>query len=219
MLPFTQEQFLDVFARYHAGTWPAVWLLYLAAIAAVAWIGSGGRSTRGARAIFWFLAVCWMWMGAVYHFGYFAQINPAARLFALLFIIEAILLGYAAGRARITLVSAPKATRTVALILFVYALAIYPLLGAALGHAYPRGPIFGLPCPTTIFTLGVLLLAKDRRGRVPLYLFMVPLVWSAIGASAAVVLHVYEDWALPISAVVTSVWAWRENRRLQRDSG
>jgi hypothetical protein len=37
---------------------------------------------------------------------------------------------------------------------------VYPLLGIRFGHSYPRAPLFGVaPCPTTIFTFGLLLWA------------------------------------------------------------
>jgi hypothetical protein len=43
------------------------------------------------------------------------------------------------------------------LFMAVWAIAIYPLTGRLLGHAYPRVPLFGaMPCPTNIFAIGML---------------------------------------------------------------
>ena len=67
-------------------------------------------------------------------------------------------------------------------VLLLYALIGYPLLGWAMGHTYPRVPTFGLPCPTTTFTLGLLLLA---RRPVPKAVLVVPMAWSIIGSFAA----------------------------------
>lgn len=54
--------------------------------------------------------------------------------------------------------------------------------------------MFGVtPCPTVIFTFGVLLLAKPR---LPFWLFVIPAVWAVIGGSAAILLDVREDWML-----------------------
>jgi hypothetical protein len=44
--------------------------------------------------------------------------------------------------------------------LIAYAVVIYNALGYVLGHSWPNLPVFGVaPCPTTIFTFGMLLLA------------------------------------------------------------
>ena len=40
------------------------------------------------------------------------------------------------------------------------ALVAYPVLSAMLGREFPEMPTFGLPCPTTIFTLGLLAFLK-----------------------------------------------------------
>ncbi len=86
--------------------------------------------------------------------------------------------------------------------LSIYALVIYPLVGRLAGHAYPRIPTFGLPCPTTIFTLGMLLLA---RRPVPWSLFVIPIGWSFVGAVAALELGVPQDLALPAAALIALV--------------
>ena len=51
----------------------------------------------------------------------------------------------------------------------------YPLIDALTGHAFPAAPVFGVaPCPSAIFTAGLLL--WTRRG-VPMYVPVVPVVW------------------------------------------
>ena len=71
-----------------------------------------------------------------------------------------------------------------------YAMLVYPLLGMALGHGYPRAPMFG-PCPrpTTIFTFGML----PPAGRPRRLLLWLPLLWSAIGFFAAIKFGIRED--------------------------
>ncbi|HZD54130.1 MAG TPA: DUF6064 family protein, partial [Woeseiaceae bacterium] len=46
--------------------------------------------------------------------------------------------------------------------MIVYALS-YPLLAMAGVHARPRTPTFGVPCPTTLMTVGYLLMAVPVR--------------------------------------------------------
>ena len=72
----------------------------------------------------------------------------------------------------------------------------YPALGDALGHRYPAAPTFGLPCPTTIFTIGLLLWAAHRMPRAVL---VIPIVWAVFGFQAAVFLGVREDLGLLVA--------------------
>ena len=86
------------------------------------------------------------------------------------------------------------------LLFIVYAAVLYPLLGYMLGHTYPHAPMFGVAsCPTTIFTLGLLLWAEPR---VPTALLVIPLLWTLIGSTAVVVLGVTEDFGLFVAGVL-----------------
>ncbi|HSK09266.1 MAG TPA: DUF6064 family protein, partial [Vicinamibacterales bacterium] len=86
-LPFTHEQFLDVFASYNTALWPAALVLWLlTALAVVAWLRAGDR---GSRALAGVLALHWAWSAVAYHAAFFRQINPAASLFAALFLVQA----------------------------------------------------------------------------------------------------------------------------------
>ena len=60
-------------------------------------------------------------------------------------------------------------------------------------------PLFGVaPGPTTIFTIGMLLLVS---GRTPLHLALIPLLWSLIGGATAWLLGAPEGLALPLAGV------------------
>jgi hypothetical protein len=142
----------------------------------------------------------WAWNGIVYHFLSFAAINPAAQGFAVLFILQAILLAASAiaasgPRFRVE----PDLRSATGLSLIAYALLIYPILGAWAGHGLMAGPMFGVaPCPMTIFTIGMLVLA---RGRWALRLSIIPILWSLVGLAAAVQLGISEDFGLPVAAI------------------
>jgi hypothetical protein len=75
-------------------------------------------------------------------------------------------------------------------------------LARSFGHFYPAAATFGLPCPTTVATLGLLLWLVPP---VPWPLVVIPLLWSAVGTSAAVVLGVREDYALGLAGVLTAI--------------
>lgn len=96
-------------------------------------------------------------------------------------------------------IGAPRTTShaLVGALLVAYALLGYPLLGHAAGQHYPAVPTFGLPCPTTIFTFGLLAFAVRPPSWV---LLVIPLAWAVIGTSAAASLRVPEDWGLTIAS-------------------
>lgn len=207
MLPFTSTEFFDSFARYNAAIWPAQVVAYALAAGAMALLVC--RRAASDPLIAAALALMWLWTGVGYHALFFAAINPAAFVFAVGFVLQAALLvegGVLRRRIRFRYRSGLDAI--VGLGLIVYATLLYPLIGSATGHHYPAAPTFGVtPCPVTIVTLGFLLVT---RGPVPWRVVVVPLLWAAIGGSAAVLLGVYQDWALPVSGVAA---AWLLARR------
>ena len=200
MLPFTTEQFLEVFARYNSTIWPMQMVLTtLALFAIVTALRPPRGQTRIAAVI---LASLWAWSGIAYHLLFFRRINGAAVIFGLLFLIQAGVFVHAAFNHAFT----PRFTTTlrgwIGAGIMAYALIGYPILGMALGHVYPAAPTFGVPCPLTIFTLG-LLLWSDRP--LPWTLPAIPLAWAAIGTSAAFALGMREDLGLTIAAVLAAL--------------
>jgi hypothetical protein len=199
MLPFTVDQFFAVFAAYNDAIWPAQVIAYLLGAVALWAIFAMPRWTG--RMVATVLAVLWVWNGLAYHLAFFAPINPAAYGFAALFILQGLLFfwhGAIAGRLRFVGRIGWRGALGIALI--AYAAAIYSAVGYLLGHSWPGLPIFGVaPCPTTIFTFGVLLLAS---GPLPLWLIAIPILWAAIGATAAVLLDVPEDLGLLASGLL-----------------
>jgi hypothetical protein len=206
-IPFTIDEFLDVFRRYNEAVWPAQWILVLLAAATVV---AALRTRRPTRTPLLLLSGFWLWMGIVYHFGFFRSINPAAALFTALFVMQAGLLLWVAFRepARRFTLQRDGAGRFGGSMI-VFSLIIYPLLGWLLGHRYPYAPTFGLPCPTTVFTFGLLLLARPA---LPRRAFIIPVLWSAVATSAALQLGMMEDLSLPVAAIIAMVLALQVHR-------
>jgi Family of unknown function (DUF6064) len=73
------------------------------------------------------------------------------------------------------------------------------LLGYALGQTFPGSPTFGTPCPTTIFTFGLLLWADKK---VPLSLLIIPVLWSIVGTLAALNFGIKEDFGLLVAGTI-----------------
>jgi hypothetical protein len=208
-LPFTTEQFLRIFAEYNREVWPAQIFLYV--IAALALFLSLKRHASSGKLISIILAFLWLWVGVVYHLAYFSAINKAAFVFGAFSILQAglfIHLGVLKSRLRFRPHSDLYGL-TGALII-AFALVLYPLISHYLGHRYPNSPTFGLPCPTTIFTFGMLLWAE---GRVPLSLILIPLVWSILGFVAALSMTMTEDYGLVIAGLIGTSMIIARNRK------
>jgi hypothetical protein len=193
MLPFSHEQFLAVFAAYNTAVWPAQVAAYIVGLGVCVLMLSrfGGRSLWVAGG----LAALWVWTGAMYHGLFFSRINGLAIAFAALFVVEGLLLAIAGATRRLeigaTAVSAWRAA--IGWSLIAYSLFLYPAIGVVSGMTYPAAPVFGItPCPLTLFTWGVLLMARA----VPWWLVVIPSAWALLGGSAAFLLHVPQDWPL-----------------------
>lgn len=211
-MPFTREQFFELFGAYNAAFWPAEVVAYLLGIAAVLALVRPGRAAG--QLISAILAILWLWTGLFYHMVYFARINPAAYVFGALFVAQAALFVLAGvSGSRLAFRFAQKPVKLLGAALIAYALVIYELLGLVAGHGLMQGPLFGVaPCPTVIFTLGVLVLAEPP---VPWWLLPIPLAWAVIGTSAALTFGVAEDLGLAVAAVLVLVslqLAGRQNR-------
>jgi hypothetical protein len=212
-LPFTRDQFLGMFEAYNQAIWPAQLLAYVLGISAVALVIWRPRGSD--RLIVGILAAFWAWLGAAFLLIAMRAIDagPGPIVFGAAFLLQS-LLWLVAGvlrhdlrfDARVTGVSA------VGWALIAYALVVYPLLGVLAGHLYPRQPIFGVaPCPTVIFTFGVLLLSVTR---VPKYLLIVPFAWAVTsGISAPLNFGIFEDFGLVAAGVAgTALLIWRDRR-------
>jgi hypothetical protein len=191
-MPFTVEQFFQVFVRYNRAVWPGQIFLIVLAIVALALVFS--KVAGAGRIISIILALLWAWMGVAYHLVFFAAVNPAAPIFGVIFLIQALLLfalGVWGRGPRFGIVSTARTVAGGALVL--YALLICPLLGILAGHRYPATPTFGAPCPTTIFTLGLLFFLRPPFPRA---VAVIPLLWAAVGSIAAFELGVVQDFGL-----------------------
>jgi len=213
-LPFTLEQFLDIFRQYNISVWPIQVVLVVLALAATYF--SIFKRSYSDKIIVSVLTFLWLWMGIVYHLIHFSSINKAAIVFGLLFIIQALLIFYLGIiKNKLRFQFSLNRYGITGMVLILFALIIYPLLAYRLGHVYPSSPTFGLPCPTTIFTFGILLFSSSR---VPFIVFIIPAIWSIIGFSAAVSLGMKEDTGLLIAALICTIMAIYKNMRLKKVS-
>jgi len=208
MLPFTIDQFLGVFEQYNHAIWPMHIIAYILGIAVI--ILAVKKTRYSDQIISVVLACVWVWMGIVYHLMYFSTINRAALGFGILFIIQASLwLVFGVVRPKLAFQVEANPYAVTGLVLIIYAMLVYPLLGTLFGHGYPRSPSFGVaPCPTTIFTFGLLLCTTAR---VPKTVLIIPFLWSVIGFGAALTLGIREDIGLLVASVLSvGLLFWRD---------
>lgn len=149
------------------------------------------------------LGFLWLWIGIVYHIYFFTSINNAAYVFGGLFIIQGLLFLIEIFRNKLEFSLENKSWKYIGYIFILFGLFIYPIISYLLEGSFQKTISLGLPCPTTIFTFGFLMLTKDRF---PKHLLIIPTVWAIIGTSAAINFGVYQDYFMLISAVMANIY-------------
>lgn len=204
-LPFTKEQFFNLFAAYNEALWPALIALWIASVVVSLRLFSSRRPTD--RWVSALLAAHWAWSGLAYHAAFFTRINPVAWIFAILFLVQAALFVWVGiVQRRLSFVPTRNGWTLMAWLLVAYSL-VYPAINAVQHLTVSRIPTFGVPCPTTIFTAGFLMLAAPRSWP----LAIIPVIWSVVAGSAAVLLDVRADYALPIAGIALAIFSMQRS--------
>jgi hypothetical protein len=212
-LPFTLQEFLRVFAAYNLAVWPAVLVAYV--LGALAIIFVLRPSALHSRLVAVVLAAMWAWSGIAYHWLYLSTINQAALLFGAAFVGQAIIFLKAAWRGQLLLSFRPSAAGFIGVAMIGYAALVYPVLGLMAGQHLTELPMFGVtPCPVTIFTFGCMLLTEKP---VSWRMLAIPVLWSVIGGSAALMLGIWQDWMLLLSGAL-SIFLLRRSALLEMAS-
>lgn len=207
-LPFSADQFFGVFRAYNTGVWPAQVALHALALAALALVFVRRRWSGAAVSLI--LGILWTWLALAYHLAFFAAINPLAYGFAAVSLLGAgVFVWHGVLRGRLVFAWSRTWRAGVGLAFIVFALVVYPIWSTMTGHGYPELPTFGLPCPTTLFTLGVLGLLSRPHPRSPL---VVPVLWCFVGVQAAFLLGVQADLALIFAGLFGIVLAAQAQR-------
>jgi len=162
------------------------------------------------------LAFLWAWIAIAYHLAFFTRINPLAHVFSGVSLVGALtFLWQGVVRRRLQFAWVGGGRAFVGSVLVVFALALYPVWSWYAGHSYPNTPTFGLPCPTTIFTIGLLAFLLPPYPRSP---FVVPILWCFVGGQAAFLLGVHQDFGL-VAAVVVGVVLLARSKRPTTSTG
>ena len=206
-MPFTTEQFFQVFERYNQSVFPMQIVLILAALAAS--FLAVKRKTFSDEIISSLLGFFWLWTGVVYHLIFFTEINPAAYIFGAAFVFQGFLFLYEGLlKKRLSFHFEPDPYGFLGTIFIDYALIIYPIIGFAFGRIYPASPTFGAPCPMVIFTFGLLMWTSKR---IAWYLLVIPVLWAFVGISAALSFGVKEDFGLLTAGTIGTAFIIRRD--------
>lgn len=208
----TEEQLLDIFAAYNPQIWPLQIVAYLLGIASVYLaVRKTAISERGIPAI---LAFFWLWVGLFFWLPSLLQGFVPGYLFTALFLIQGGLFLFYSLKPKLTFVLQNDVYAWAGIIIVLYALVGYPLVGSLVGHVYPRMSPFGLtPCPVVTFTFGLLLLAGRK---VPKFALVIPLLFALSGL-LWVSIGMGEDIGMVASGLLGTVLIWYRDSKLQLD--
>lgn len=210
-------QLLELFTRYNEDLWPLHVVAYVIALVLLVLVVVRPGPTTD-RIVSFTLAALWLWMGLVFQGVYVSDVNATAGVvYAVLFAIGAALFVQAAVRRTLRFRPTNGVSGWLGWTAIGFALLVYPVIGALSGHGYPEAPLFGMaPCPTTIATFGLLLLAAPP---IPHRVLIVPGVWALLAPPAAIEQGVTEDVALFLTGIVTVLLVLVRDHRIRRQEG
>lgn len=156
------------------------------------------------------LAILWLWVGLVFGILVFGPVPVVMAgielpgtwyLFGGIFTIHGIILLYfGVIKDTVSITWNPGPRQFIGLILILFGLIVYPLVGFATGRVFPEYPIFGIaPCPVAAFTIG-LLLWSDERPSLPLAI--IPIFWGFMGLAPVLFYEVYADIGTVLAALI-----------------
>lgn len=208
--PFSTEQFISVFEKYNSALYPAQFIILVLGIIAIIFLHS--NNTFKNFYISGFLGLLWLWIGVVYHFYFFAEINKVAYIFSGLFIIQGLIFYIEAiSRVQIIFEFDGKVRNYIGYFFILFGLILYPIIGYNIEHDFSKVISLGLPCPTVILTFGFLM---NTNKSLPIYVLIIPTIWALIGFTAVLNFGIYQDIMLLVSAIIAGIWLLMRKKNL-----
>ena len=197
-LLFSPRTYYRLFELYNLAVWPAqIAAIALGLVILVLLWRDGMWQERAVAAI---LAACWLFVAWAYLLNHYETINWAASYFAGGFAIEALLLAWSGtirNRTRWRPLADPA--RRIGRGIFLFALAVQPLLGPLVGRDWRQVEVFGVaPDPTVVATLGILIAADRPHG----ILLIIPLSWCALSGATLWTMQSPDALVMPAAAVL-----------------
>ncbi|MCP4936141.1 MAG: MFS transporter permease [bacterium] len=200
LLLFSRETYLRLLGRYNADMWPSQIAMMILGGTLIGLVRSSKLTSD--RVISVLLAAIWLWVAYGFHIERYATIQIAAKTFAVMFIIQAILLvliGVIGVRIHFSL-SGGLINRT-GLGLVCLGVFVYPLAGWAAGREWGQVELFALmPDPTVVATFGFLLMTGPRPNGL---LLIIPVLWTVVSGALSWEMGAYESLLAPATALLT----------------
>jgi hypothetical protein len=207
-MDFQLKTFLEVLERYNNEIWP----LQIVAIvmAFIIFFISIKPIKFSSKVISAILAFYWLWTGIVFSLFYWSQNYKPAYIFGILFIIQGVLFVYSGViKSELAFSYKPNFTTNLGTVFIIYSLIGYPIFGYFLAHRYPQFFPFGLvPCPTNVFTFGILLWTIKK---IPKYLLVIPLFWAICGI-VPISVSIYEDIGMILSGIIGTYYIYNRDK-------
>ena len=198
-LLFSPRTYYRLFELYNEAIWPGHLVALAVGLAIAVMLRKPGPLRS--RIVAALLAACWLWVAWAYLFTRYATINWAAPWLAAAFAIEASLLALVAVVAGgLSPRPGARPAPRIGFGLFLFALAVQPLIGPLLGRPWSQIELFGLaPDPTAVGTMGVLLTAAGRRRWL---LLPIPLAWCALTGATLWTMGAPDAWVTPLAGAL-----------------
>ncbi len=207
-MPFTTEQFFDLFEKYNVTVYPAQLIIGLLGLLAILLLHSAWRYRH--KFIGGYLGLLWIWIGFAYHITFFTEINPAAFIFGFVFMLQGVLLliaTFIGNRLKFTF--RPVAKNFSGYFFILFGLLIYPMISYLATGSLAKTIAIGLPCPSTILTFGFLMMTQSKFSK---YLLIIPTLWAIVGISAAINFGVYQDLMILVAALFADYYLLKKSK-------
>ena len=205
------ELFFKFMAEYNNAVWPAQIIFYALSIFFI--FTSINTKNISNKINVLILSSLWVWNGAVTLLIYFTNFHAQYYLWGVVWVLQGLWICYCGiHKKQFYFIIKKDLYSIIGLIFIFYALIVYPLIGAWLGHPFPKGPLFGAaPCPTVIFTFSVFLFSENR---VNPYLMYFPLLWALMSLYPIIGMGVYADIGEIVAAMVAFILIIIRNKKL-----
>jgi hypothetical protein len=195
----TLERFLEYASRYNQDLYPAQYLMLGLGLIAVLRVFI--RARRSSRYIAAILGFFYGWIAIEFYMVYFKEFMPIPYVFGILFMIQALIFILEGTiRNRISFQFKADIYGLTGAVLIFYGIFGYQALEYLLGRGYPALLSFGMfPCPTVIFSLGILLWTEKKF---PPYILIFPIINALSGFIPVFKIGIIEDIGLIISGLI-----------------
>lgn len=201
MLPFTNPVYFSLVARYYGEIAPLPLLAPLLGLGVVTALVLRMPFAEPLAALV--LAAAWIWTGAGFYLGPFADLYFAAPALGVIWILQGLLVAGIGLRRRAPSKHPSAAVRATGLGIAVAGLAAVPVLDGLLSAPWTSVRLFGAtPAPTLLASFGIFLLL---RGKGTGLLIILPALLTLETAYTAWVLSRIQDALLPLAALLSLV--------------